>query len=60
MVTGRDGESTEAEAAFAAAVPLRRVSTPEEQSGAALFLLSDAASYVNGASLLVDGGLAWT
>ena len=58
MVTGRDGTS-DAEASFAATVPLRRVSTPEEQSAAALFLLSDAASYVNGASLLVDGGLAW-
>jgi meso-butanediol dehydrogenase/(S,S)-butanediol dehydrogenase/diacetyl reductase len=60
MVTGRPGADTGTAAAFAAAVPLGRVSTVAEQSRAALFLLSDAASYVNGASLLVDGGLAWT
>jgi NAD(P)-dependent dehydrogenase (short-subunit alcohol dehydrogenase family) len=60
MVTGRPGQPTGAEQAFAAQVPLGRVSTPAEQAGAALFLLSDAASYVNGATLLVDGGLAWT
>ena len=59
MVTGPDHAPTHAEDEFAMTVPLRRVSTPEEQSRAALFLLSDAASYVNGASLLVDGGLAW-
>jgi NAD(P)-dependent dehydrogenase (short-subunit alcohol dehydrogenase family) len=59
MVTGRDGESTGAEDEFARLVPLRRVSTPAEQAQAALFLLSDASSYVNGASLLVDGGMAW-
>jgi NAD(P)-dependent dehydrogenase (short-subunit alcohol dehydrogenase family) len=60
MVTGRPGQPTGAEEAFAAQVPLGRVSTPAEQAAAALFLLSDAASYVNGATLLVDGGLAWT
>jgi NAD(P)-dependent dehydrogenase (short-subunit alcohol dehydrogenase family) len=60
MVTGRGTEPTGAEGEFAAAVPLRRVSTPAEQAQAALFLLSDESSYVNGASLLVDGGMAWT
>jgi NAD(P)-dependent dehydrogenase (short-subunit alcohol dehydrogenase family) len=59
MVTGRSDAPTGAEEAFARAVPLGRVSTPAEQTAAALFLLSDEASYVNGASLLVDGGLAW-
>jgi NAD(P)-dependent dehydrogenase (short-subunit alcohol dehydrogenase family) len=59
MVTGPEHAPTHAEDAFATTVPLGRVSTTEEQSRAALFLLSDAASYVNGASLLVDGGLAW-
>jgi NAD(P)-dependent dehydrogenase (short-subunit alcohol dehydrogenase family) len=38
-------------------VPLGRFSTPEEQGSACLFLLSDAASYINGAVLCVDGGL---
>jgi meso-butanediol dehydrogenase/(S,S)-butanediol dehydrogenase/diacetyl reductase len=60
LVTGRKGAPTHAEKDFASTVPMGRVSTPEEQSRAALFLLSDGASYVNGASLLVDGGLAWT
>lgn len=59
MVTGPEHAPTHAEDAFARTVPLGRISTPQEQSRAALFLLSDAASYVNGASLLVDGGLAW-
>jgi NAD(P)-dependent dehydrogenase (short-subunit alcohol dehydrogenase family) len=59
MVTGPEHAPTGAEDAYAQTVPLGRVSTPEEQSRAALFLLSDQASYVNGASLLVDGGLAW-
>jgi NAD(P)-dependent dehydrogenase (short-subunit alcohol dehydrogenase family) len=38
-------------------VPLRRLSQPSEQSSAVLFLLSDAASYITGAVLGVDGGL---
>jgi NAD(P)-dependent dehydrogenase (short-subunit alcohol dehydrogenase family) len=38
--------------------PAKRVGRPEEVANAALFLASDGASYVNGAELLVDGGLA--
>jgi NAD(P)-dependent dehydrogenase (short-subunit alcohol dehydrogenase family) len=60
MVSGPPGRPTGAEEAFSREGPLGRVSTPTEQATAGLFLLSDAASYVNGASLLVDGGLAWT
>jgi NAD(P)-dependent dehydrogenase (short-subunit alcohol dehydrogenase family) len=36
--------------------PMGRVSTPEEQARAALFLASDDASFITGAALLVDGG----
>lgn len=44
--------------ALAQKVPLGRVGNPVEITGAIIFLLSDAASYVNGSNLVVDGG--WT
>lgn len=37
-------------------VPMRRLGLPEEMTGAALWLLSDAASFVTGAVIPVDGG----
>ncbi|RZL95719.1 MAG: SDR family oxidoreductase [Variovorax sp.] len=37
-------------------VPMGRLAQAPEQAGPTLFLLSDAASYVNGAVLAVDGG----
>lgn len=38
-------------------VPMRRVGKPEDMANAAMFLFSDAAAYVTGTSLIVDGGL---
>jgi NAD(P)-dependent dehydrogenase (short-subunit alcohol dehydrogenase family) len=38
-------------------VPLRRFARPEEQAAVVLFLASEEASYVNGATLLADGGM---
>ncbi len=39
------------------AVPARRAGTPEEVAACVRFLASDEASYVNGTTLTVDGGL---
>ncbi|HEY6926288.1 MAG TPA: glucose 1-dehydrogenase [Steroidobacteraceae bacterium] len=44
-------------AVIADAVPMRRISEPEETAQAILWLCSDAASYVTGHTLVVDGGL---
>ena len=39
-------------------IPLRRMGTPQDMAGAALFLSSPLASYITGQSLIVDGGLS--
>jgi 3-oxoacyl-[acyl-carrier protein] reductase len=42
---------------FSKAIPLGRYGAPEEFGNAAVFLFSDAARYITGASLQVDGGV---
>jgi NAD(P)-dependent dehydrogenase (short-subunit alcohol dehydrogenase family) len=44
------------EGAIAAHTPLRRLGEPSDIAAAALFLASDAASWITGQTLVVDGG----
>ncbi|MCA8218314.1 glucose 1-dehydrogenase [Burkholderia cepacia] len=46
------------EAAVAGRIPLGRLGLPEELARAALFLVSDEGSFVNGVNLRVDGGMS--
>ena len=49
-----------AEAIYTGHTPLGRIGRPEEAAEAAVWLCSDAASYVTGHSLIADGGMtAW-
>lgn len=48
--------ATAASVLDAAMQPINRRSTPEEQAGPLIFLNSDAARYINGVCLPVDGG----
>ena len=56
-LTRRHFDNPDALAAFEARIPMGRPAQPEEIAAPALYLASDDASYISGASLLVDG--AW-
>ncbi|WP_461208797.1 SDR family NAD(P)-dependent oxidoreductase [Desulfocurvus sp. DL9XJH121] len=53
----RESMTPEAIAELEAKIPMGRVATVEEQAGAVLFLCSDAAGYITGACLDVNGGM---
>ena len=50
-------EDPKAEQAATRATPLRRLGDPGDLAGAAVFLASDAAAYLTGQTIVVDGGV---
>lgn len=50
-------ENPELAAKYAKAVPMGRIGMPEDMVGAVVFLVSEAASFVTGQTIFVDGGL---
>ena len=57
LVDEKTGEPTDRGQRIRQEVPMGRYGEPEEMVGAALWLVSDAATYVTGAVVPVDGGL---
>lgn len=57
-IPSTQGQDSEFMQRLKAKVPLGRVGNPAEIAGAVVFLASDAASYVTGTQIVVDGG--WT
>ena len=53
-----EAEAKDFVAGVLAGVPMGRMGTPDEIAKAVLFLASDDSSYVTGAELFVDGGMA--
>jgi len=54
---GDPAEIKKIEEKYAAMIPLGRIGRPEEAAEVAVWLCSDAASYVTGHSMIADGGL---
>jgi NAD(P)-dependent dehydrogenase (short-subunit alcohol dehydrogenase family) len=55
-MTGADESLPEVYPEWMRRIPARRPATPTEQANVVLFLASDDASYVNGETIVVDGG----
>ncbi len=53
-----DAVSDEVRKTLTELIPLRRLGRPEEVAAAALFLASDESSFITGAELCIDGGMA--
>lgn len=53
------GLSAQAREMLSAQIALGRLGTPEDVAAAVAFLASDAASYITGQVIVVDGGMVW-
>ena len=57
----QEGQQSKFVANYKQKCPLRRLGEAEEVASAALFLSSDAASYITGTTMMIDGGWkGWT
>ena len=56
LLTNEDGSYTERGEAVIRNTPFKRFGNPDELTGALLWLLSDASSFVSGEVICVDGG----
>jgi len=61
LLTNPDGSFTERAQRFVNGTPFSRLGDPSELEGTLIYLLSDAAGFVSGETVYVDGGFnAWT
>lgn len=56
LLLAADGSYTDRAQKFINNTPFRRLGNPEELTGTLIYLLSDASKFVNGETVLVDGG----
>lgn len=56
LLTNADGSYTDRAQRFVNHTPFGRLGSPEELNGTLIYLLSDASAFVNGETILVDGG----